>query len=113
LAAYTNLSHSGFGFSDTAFKVFTLMALRRLKSDSFIAGERSRADYYTKEGLEWVQGNTMSDVLVRYFPELKPGLRGVKNAFAPRRKVGEAAGYKGEEANAPMKEKKWREVLKK
>jgi Animal haem peroxidase len=103
----------GFGFSDTAFRVFILMASRRLKSDRFIAGEGWSPDYYTKEGMKWVQDNTMSDVLLRHFPELKPGLKGVKNAFAPWRKVGKAGEYSGEETNAPKKEKKWREVLKK
>jgi Animal haem peroxidase len=104
----------GFGFSDTAFRVFILMASRRLKSDRFIAGEGWSPDYYTKEGMKWVQDNTMSDVLLRHFPELKPGLKGVKNAFAPWRKVGKAGEYRGEETNAPKTEKKkWKGVLKK
>jgi hypothetical protein len=103
----------GFGFSDTAFRVFILMASRRLKSDRFIAGEGWTPQYYTKAGIEWVQNNTMSDVLLRHFPELKPGLKGVKNPFAPWKKVGKAGEYTGEETNAPKKEKKkWREILK-
>jgi hypothetical protein len=95
----------GFGFSDTAFRVFILMASRRLKSDRFIAGEGWSPDYYTKAGMKWVQDNTMSDVLKRHFPELAPPLKGVKNAFAPWKKV----GYDGVETNAPVvpKTRKW------
>ena len=36
----------GFGFSDTAFRIFILMASRRLKSDRFIAKDFT-ADVYT------------------------------------------------------------------
>ncbi len=69
----------GFGFSDTAFRVFILMASRRLKSDSFLAGDGWCPEVYTHEGMEWVQKNTMKDVLCRHFPELKAPLRNVKN----------------------------------
>lgn len=44
----------GFGFRDTAFRIFILMASRRLKSDCFIAGQGWNEDTYTKEGLKWV-----------------------------------------------------------
>lgn len=54
----------GFGFSDTAFRVFILMASRRLKSDRFIATQFDERTY-TKEGLRCVQRTTMKDVLVR------------------------------------------------
>ena len=90
----------GFGFSDTAFRVFILMASRRLKSDRFIAGGGWSEKVYTKEGLAWVQNNTMGDVLRRHFPELGPALEGVQNAFAPWKKVGKASEYKGQETNA-------------
>jgi hypothetical protein len=59
----------GFGFSDTAFRVFILMASRRLKSDRFIAGDWNE-ETYSKVGMEWVQNNGMKDVLGRHFPEL-------------------------------------------
>ena len=75
----------GFGFSDTAFRIFILMASRRLKSDRFFTDDYT-PDVYTPEGLEWVEENTMTDVLLRHHPELAPGARGVKNAFAPWRK---------------------------
>lgn len=90
----------GFGFSDTAFRVFILMASRRLKSDRFIAGGGWSKKVYTKEGLKWVQNTTMTDVLTRHFPELKPALKGVKNPFAPWKKVGKTRQYKGKETNA-------------
>jgi hypothetical protein len=72
----------GFGFSDTAFRIFVLMASRRLKSDRFFT-----ADYtprvYTPEGLKWIDDTDMSTILRRHLPELEPALRSVKNAFAP------------------------------
>jgi hypothetical protein len=72
----------GFGFSDTAFRIFILMASRRLRSDRFFTDDYT-PDVYTREGIEWVEGNTMSDVLLRHHPELAPALDGVANAFAP------------------------------
>jgi len=77
----------GFGFSDTAFRIFILMASRRLKSDRFFTSDYT-PEVYTPEGIEWVEGNTMVDVLLRHHPELAPALDGVKNAFAPWRKLG-------------------------
>ncbi len=72
----------GFGFSDTAFRVFVLMASRRLKSDRFFTRDY-RPEIYSPTGFKWVQETTMSDVLLRHYPELAPALRGVDNAFAP------------------------------
>ena len=77
----------GFGFSDTAFRIFILMASRRLKSDRFFTNDYT-PDVYTPEGLRWVENTTMVDVLMRHHPELAPALEGVENAFAPWRKVG-------------------------
>ncbi len=77
----------GFGFSDTAFRIFILMASRRLRSDRFFTDDYS-PDVYTPEGIDWVENNTMKDVLLRHHPELAPALEGVDNAFAPWRKVG-------------------------
>ena len=76
----------GFGFSDTAFRIFILMASRRLKSDRFFTNDYS-PDVYTREGIEWVEGNLMTDVLLRHHPELAPALEGSENAFAPWRKL--------------------------
>src|SRR5437016_738892 len=77
----------GFGFSDTAFRIFILMASRRLRSDRFFTNDYS-PEVYTPEGIDWVERNTMVDVLMRDHPELAPALEGVENAFAPWRKLG-------------------------
>jgi hypothetical protein len=76
----------GFGFSDTAFRIFVLMASRRLNSDRFFTTDFT-ADVYTQVGLDWIADNDMSTVLRRHYPELAPALRGVKNAFAPWTRV--------------------------
>ena len=47
----------GFGFSDTAFRIFVLMASRRLKSDRFFTTDFTPA-VYTPEGLDWIADNT-------------------------------------------------------
>jgi hypothetical protein len=72
----------GFGFSDTAFRIFVLMASRRLNSDRFFTTDFT-AEIYSQEGLDWIADNDMSRVLLRHYPALKPALKGVKNAFAP------------------------------
>ncbi len=76
----------GFAFSDTAFRIFVLMASRRLNSDRFFT------DYYTPEvysqaGMDWIADTTMADVLLRHHPELRPALTGVDNAFARWRRT--------------------------
>lgn len=76
----------GFGFSDTAFRIFILMASRRLKSDRFLSSD-FKPLIYTQAGMDWVQNTTMKDVLVRHYPELRTPLRNVKNAFHPWEKV--------------------------
>jgi hypothetical protein len=77
----------GFGFSDTAFRVFILMASRRLKSDRFFTTDY-RPEVYTQVGLDWVAGNDMRSVLLRHYPQLEPALKGVKNPFAPWARTG-------------------------
>jgi hypothetical protein len=77
---------TGFGFSDTAFRIFILMASRRLKSDRFFTDDYS-PEVYTEEGLDWVERNGMRDVLLRHHPELAPALEGVENAFAPWKRL--------------------------
>lgn len=72
----------GFGFSDTAFRIFILMASRRLKSDRFFTKDY-RPEVYSPEGLRWIDNNTMGSVLVRHYPQLQPYLSRAKNAFAP------------------------------
>jgi hypothetical protein len=77
---------TGFGFSDTAFRVFILMASRRLKSDRFFTTDWT-PEIYTQVGMDWINSNDMSSVLLRHYPDLAPALRGVKNAFAPWNQV--------------------------
>jgi hypothetical protein len=76
----------GFGFSDTAFRVFILMASRRLKSDRFFTTD-FRPEVYTQSGIDWVNKTKMKDVILRHYPELEPALDGMPNAFLPWNKV--------------------------
>ncbi|MGB5455805.1 MAG: peroxidase family protein, partial [Gammaproteobacteria bacterium] len=72
----------GFGFSDTAFRIFILMASRRLKSDRFFTRDYNEKTY-TRLGLDWIDNNGMASVLQRHCPELAPALHDVANPFAP------------------------------
>jgi hypothetical protein len=72
----------GFGFSDTAFRVFLLMASRRLKSDRFLSKDY-RPEVYTKEGIAWVEETSMIDVITRHYPSLAPYMKGLDSAFQP------------------------------
>jgi hypothetical protein len=88
----------GFAISDTAFRVFILMASRRIKSDRFMA-QGFNADVFTPEGIEWVNNNSMLSILCRHHPELAPALYGLENAFVPwhdisRRQKAEGRGQK-------------------
>jgi hypothetical protein len=78
--SYAEPLPKGFAFSDTAFRIFILMASRRLRSDRFFT-DSYKPETYTKEGLDWVADNTFSSVVIRHFPELSPALKGVGNAF--------------------------------
>jgi hypothetical protein len=82
---------AGFGFSETAFRIFVLMASRRLKSDRFFTDD-FRPEIYTPEGIKWVKENNMTTVLKRNYPELAPALEGVKNPFAPWKAIGQPSG---------------------
>jgi hypothetical protein len=86
IGMYAEQPPKGFGFSDTAFRVFTLMAPRRLKSDRFFTTDYT-PKMYTPSGLKWIDDNTMVTLLRRHFPELRPSLEGQKNGFAPWKRV--------------------------
>jgi hypothetical protein len=86
IGLYSEPLPQGFGFSDTAFRVFVLMASRRIKSDRFFTRDYT-PEVYTREGLEWIDETSMKTVLLRHFPQLEPALRGVTNAFAPWKPV--------------------------
>jgi hypothetical protein len=77
---------AGFGFSDTAFRIFILMASRRLKSDRFFTDD-FRPEIYTDFGMDWIQRNSLKSVLLRQVPELAPALEGVGNCFAPWNRI--------------------------
>jgi len=84
---YAEPKPKGFGFSDTAFRVFILMAARRLKSDRFFTRDYT-TKMYTQAGLDWINDSTMVGVLLRHDPTLAPALRGKTNAFTPWARVG-------------------------
>lgn len=71
----------GFAFSDTAFRIFVLMASRRLNSDRFFTTHFTD-EVYTPEGMKWIEDNTMGTVLTRNCPELEPYVAHLDNAFA-------------------------------
>jgi hypothetical protein len=76
----------GFGFSETAFRVFVLMASRRLKSDRFLSRDY-RKEIYTKEGIDWVENTSMIEILSRHFPSTAPAMKDIESAFHPWRKI--------------------------
>jgi heme peroxidase len=75
----------GFGFSDTAFRIFILMASRRFKSDRFFTDDY-RPEVYTPEGIAWIEDNDMRSVLLRHFGgmgfgRLEEAVRRAENVF--------------------------------
>jgi hypothetical protein len=86
IGLYAEPKPPGFGFSDTAFRIFMLMASRRLNSDRFFTSD-FRAEIYTQAGMDWIADNNMRTVLLRHFPALEPALCGVKNPFGPWARV--------------------------
>lgn len=82
IGMYAEPKPPGFAFSDTAFRIFVLMASRRLNSDRFLTKDYT-ARVYTQEGLDWIDDSEMGDVLLRHLPALRPALRGCRNAFTP------------------------------
>ncbi len=87
IGMYAERLPPGFAFSDTAFRVFILMASRRLKSDRFLSRDYTPR-VYTQAGIDWINQNSMVSILKRHYPSLTPALDGVSNAFAPWRRVG-------------------------
>ena len=71
-----------FGFSAAAFRIFILMASRRLKSDRFFTDD-FRPEIYTDAGFRWVQENTMETVVKRHCPDLAPAFGNARNMFFP------------------------------
>jgi hypothetical protein len=91
----------GFGFGDTAFRIFILMASRRVKSNRFFTTDFT-PKIYSQAGFDWVNDNTMFSLLLRHYPELAPALRGVDNAFAPWKTIAQSQvfqPYEGADGN--------------
>jgi Animal haem peroxidase/Catalase len=77
---------AGFGFSDTAFRIFILMASRRLQSDRFLTVD-FRPEIYSPFGMDWIEQNDMTSVILRHCPELAAIVPRDATAFAPWRPV--------------------------
>lgn len=71
-----------FGFSDTAFRIFILMASRRLKSDRFFTDD-FRPEIYTEAGFRWIAENGFADVVRRHCPQLAEAMGDARNPFFP------------------------------
>jgi hypothetical protein len=76
----------GFGFSDTAFRIFISTATNRIQSDRFLTVD-FRPGIYTPFGMDWISSNTMRSVILRHCPELAAVVPR-ENAFAPWRPAG-------------------------
>src|SRR5262249_48022590 len=72
----------GFAISDTAFRIFIVMAGRRIKSDRFLTHDYN-AEGYTPVGIDLGEQNGMREVLLRHAPSLNPILANVRNSFFP------------------------------
>src|SRR5262249_46806588 len=71
-----------FGFSDTAFRIFILMASRRLKSDRFFTVD-FRPEVYTPAGFAWVPDNSLRAVLEAHVPQLRPHFANIRHVYFP------------------------------
>jgi hypothetical protein len=72
-----------FGFGETMFQIFILMASRRLMADPFYT-DLYNEKVYTKAGMEWIDHEGFfHKVIGRHMPELKPHMKGIQSAFNP------------------------------
>ena len=58
------------------------MASRRLQSDRFLTVD-FRPEIYTPLGMDWIERNSLSSVLLRHCPELAGTIGQGKAVFAP------------------------------
>ena len=72
---------AGFGFSDTAFRIFILMASRRLQSDRFLTVD-FRPEVYSPLGMDWIANNGMTSIILRHCPELSPRMPRTASALS-------------------------------
>ncbi|MCO4793614.1 MAG: hypothetical protein KC493_07875 [Bacteriovoracaceae bacterium] len=78
--------YPGYAFGNTPFYIFALMASRRLMADPFFSDYFTK-DYYTKKGINHVQKQTMSDVIIRHYPEFKNRFYGKRRIFPGDKKI--------------------------
>ena len=84
IGLYAEPTPEGFAISDTAFRIFILMATRRIQSDRFLTVD-FRPEIYSPLGMDWVQQNNMTSVILRHCPDLAALLPRGQTAFAPWR----------------------------
>ncbi len=71
---------AGFAIGETAFRIFLLMASRRLQADPWFTTHYN-ARNYTRTGLDWIDEASFAQVLRRHHPRLAPLLDRVDNPF--------------------------------
>ncbi len=72
-----------FGFGETMFQIFILNATRRLQADRFYT-DCFTEEFYSAEGLRWIDATDFKTVLLRHHPALaQTGLANIRNAFEP------------------------------
>ena len=72
-----------FGFGETMFQIFILNTTRRLQADRFYT-DCFTEEFYTGEGLRWIDAADLKAVLLRHYPQLaNTGLANIRNAFEP------------------------------
>lgn len=73
---------AGYGFSNTAFHIFIIMASRRLEADRFYK-EYYNATIYTQLGIDYIENTDFKTILLRHLPSLYNNLRNITQVFAP------------------------------
>ncbi|KAJ3210264.1 hypothetical protein HDU82_008489 [Entophlyctis luteolus] len=71
---------TGFAFSETTFRLFTVVASRRISADRLFTTDYN-SDVYTAKGLEIVSNATMASILTANFPELALSIPSTGNPF--------------------------------
>jgi hypothetical protein len=69
-----------FGFGETAFSIFLLMASRRLKTDRFL-NEFYNPKVYTEWGYQYTKDTGMKKMIARHFPALEPKFKDKQFVF--------------------------------
>ncbi len=75
---YSEPIPDGFAFCETAFRVFAVMAPRRLAADPFFTSDYG-PEVYTQTGIDWINDRSMRDVLRHVGIDLHPSV----NPFVP------------------------------